>query len=110
MVSNSAFIDAVRDHPEYFDLHTDGEIFDLHVSQPTFTPSLFQFGITSGPSWETFETFQLSVPQLGPKRFFRVAPQSEPAGFVSFLAAGNPRRAEESKPSLTAFGATVRTM
>jgi len=110
LVSNSSFLNAVRYHPEYFNLHSDGEIFDLQVGQPAYTPSLLQFGITSGPTWETFEDFQLSVPQVGPRRFFRVALQSEPAVFISFLAAGQARKIVVYGTSLTAGGAWVGQM
>jgi lysophospholipase L1-like esterase len=110
LVSNSTFFDAVRSHPEYFDLHSDSEIFDLHVSQPTYTPPLFQFGITSGPSWDVFEEFQLTVPQQGAKGFFRVVLRSEPAAFVSALAAGQQRTIVVYGTSLTASGAWVGQM
>ena len=107
LVSNSAFIDAVRSHPEYFNLHSDSEIFDLQVSRPVYTASVFQFNITGGTSWEIFDDFQLEVPQQGGSRFFRVALRSMPAAFVNALAAGNHRTIVVYGTSLTANGAWV---
>lgn len=110
LVSNSTFFDLVRSHPDYFNLHSDSEIFDLQVNQPVYTPSLFQFGITSGPSWEVFEDFQLNVPRQGDRSFFRVALRSEPAAFVGALATGQHRIIVVYGTSLTASGAWVGQM
>lgn len=110
LVSNEVFFDAVRSHPDYFNLHSDSEVFDLQVRQPTYTPSLLQFELTSGPSWEAFENFQLQVPTQGTKRFFRVALHSEPAAFVKALATGQHRTIVVYGTSLTAGGAWVTQM
>lgn len=110
LVSNSDLFEAVRNRPDYFGLHSGTEVFDLRVSQPTYTPSLFQFDIKDGSSWEVFENFQLSVPQQGGRRFFRVALRSKPAAFVSALAAGQQRTIVVYGTSLTAGGAWVSQM
>lgn len=110
LVSNSAFFDAVRTHPDYFSLHSGSEVFDLRITQPVYTPSLFQFGITGGPAWDVFEDFQLNVPQQGNRGFFRVALRSKPAEFVNALAAGQQRTIVVYGTSLTANGAWVGQM
>ncbi len=110
LVSHSAFIEAVRSHPDYFNLHSDSEILDLRVGQPTYTAPFFQFGITAAPSWEIFEDFQLDVSPQGARRFFRVALRSGPAALVSALATGQPRIVVVYGTSLTAGGAWVGQM
>lgn len=110
LVSNSTFFESVRSHPDYFNLHSDSEIFDLHVGRPVYTPSLFQFDVTSGPAWDEFENFVLSAPPQEAKRFYRVALRSKPAGFVSSLAAGQSRTVVAYGTSLTASGPWVSQM
>ncbi|GAA5126367.1 FAD-dependent oxidoreductase [Luteolibacter yonseiensis] len=110
LVSNSTFFDAIRSHPDYFNLHSDGEIFDLHIHQPVYTPSLLRFGITMGPASDVFENFQLVAPQQPGKRFFRIALHSDPAAFVTALAAGQNRTIVVYGTSLTASGAWVSQM
>ena len=110
LVSNSTFFDAVRSHPDYFNLHSDSEVFDLSVGQPVYTPSLLQFGITAVPSWDLFENFQLNLSPQGDRRFFRVALHSNPAAFVSALAVGQHRIIVVYGTSLTADGAWVSQM
>ncbi len=108
--SHASLFDAVRSHPDFFNLHSASEVFDLQVRQPIYTPSLFQFSITHGPSWEVFENFQLSIAEQGPKQFFRVALQTEAANLVADLAAGQPRTIVVYGTSLTANGAWVGQM
>ena len=108
--SNAAFIDAVKQHPEYFDLHSAGEIHDLRIARPAYTPGFFGFRLEGGAAWELFEDFQLAVPQNGTRRFFRVALQAEPAALVAALAAGQPRKVVVYGTSLTAGGAWVGQM
>lgn len=108
--SNTAFIDAVKQHPEFFDLHSTGEIHDLRIARPGYTPGFFGFRIEGGPTWELLEDLQLAVPQEGPRKFFRVALQTEPAALVTALAAGQPRKVVVYGTSLTAGGAWVGQM
>jgi lysophospholipase L1-like esterase len=108
--SDTAFIDAVKQHPEYFDLHSAGEIHDLRIARPGYTPGFFGFRIEDGATWEVFEDFQLAVPQDGSRRFFRVALQSEPAALVAALTAGQSRKVVVYGTSLTANGAWVSQM
>ncbi|RYD23343.1 MAG: FAD-dependent oxidoreductase [Verrucomicrobiaceae bacterium] len=110
LVSNYDLFEAVRSRPEYFGLHTGAEVFDLHVGQPGYTPSLFKFDIRDGTSWEVFENFQLNIPQQGARRFFRVALRTEPATFVKALGAGQQRTIVVYGTSLTAGGAWVSQM
>lgn len=110
LVSNSAFFDAVRSHPDYFNLHSITEVFDLRVSQPTYGASFFRFGITAGPSWDVFEDFQLQIVPQGATRFFRVALRSKPSALVSALTAGQQRTIVVYGTSLTANGAWVGQM
>jgi lysophospholipase L1-like esterase len=108
--SDTAFIDAVKQHPEYFDLHSAGEIHDLRISRPGYKPGFFGFRIEGGPAWELFEDFELAVPQDGSRRFFRVALQTEPSALVVALVAGQPRKVVVYGTSLTAGGAWVSQM
>jgi lysophospholipase L1-like esterase len=108
--SDTAFIEAVKQHPQFFDLHSAGEIHDLRVARPGYLPGFFGFRIEGGPAWELIEDFQHAVPQDGPRRFFRVALQTEPSAMVSALAAGQPRKMVVYGTSLTAGGAWVGQM
>ena len=108
--SDAAFINAVKQHPEYFDLHSAGEIHDLRIARPGYTPGFFGFRIEGGPTWELFEDFELAVPQDGSRRFYRVALQTEPSSLVAALSAGQPRKVVVYGTSLTAGGAWVSQM
>ncbi|RYD47011.1 MAG: hypothetical protein EOP83_28720, partial [Verrucomicrobiaceae bacterium] len=108
--SDTAFIDAVKQHPEYFDLHSTGEIHDLRIARAGYTPGFFGFRIEGGATWEVFEDFQLAVPHDGARRFYRVALQAEPAKLVAALAASQPRKVVVYGTSLTASGAWVSQM
>jgi len=110
LVSNSAFFDGIRSHPDFFGLHSASEVFDLRVTQPTYQSSLFKFDLIGGPAWDVFEGFQLNVPPQGDRRFFRVGLRSKPATFVSALAGGQPRTIVVYGTSLTAGGAWVGQM
>lgn len=110
LVSNSTFFDAVRSHPEYFNLHTDSEILDLRFNQPTYDSSVFRFSLSSGRSWQVFQNFQLDVPRQAPRQFYRIALRSEPAAFITALAAGQHRTIVAYGTSLTANGAWVSKM
>lgn len=79
-ISNTALFDALRNHPEYFKLHSASEIFDLRITQPTFTPFLIRFDFTAGPTWESAGSVQLNLPNQGPQHFYRLAlsPNSRP--------------------------------
>ncbi|WP_193210439.1 FAD-dependent oxidoreductase [Luteolibacter marinus] len=118
LVSNEAFIDAVAGHPGYFGLHSEGEIFDLRLTRPGFQKTgegEFNFGFSlegpgEGPAWTTFEDFNFIVPRDGDRHFFRVALQTDPAGFVLGLAAGQPETVVVYGTSLTAGGAWVGQM
>lgn len=108
--SSTVFIDAVKQHPEFFDLHSAGEIHDLRIARPAGTPGYFGFRLEGGPAWEVSEDFQLAVPQTGSRRFFRVALQTKPSALVAALAAGQPRKVVVYGTSLTANGAWVGEM
>jgi hypothetical protein len=73
LVSNKAFFDAVRKHPHFSNLHGSDEIHDLRIAGINYTPHVFRFSLEEAPSWNLFEDFELSVPPVGPRRFFRVA-------------------------------------
>ncbi len=114
--SDASFIAAVKSHPDYFNLHSGNEIHDLLVTSPALTgngSSAFNFGFSllkSGPAWETFENFDLTVPRDGERRFFRVALQARPSQLVTGLAAGHNRKIVVYGTSLTANGAWVGLM
>ncbi len=107
LVSNRTFYDAVRDHPEYFDLHSAEEILDFRIAGAGYTPHVFCFSLEQSPSWSVFEDFELSVPPVGPRRFFRAALRSEPSAMISGLDGGASRRIVVYGTSLTAGGAWV---
>lgn len=107
LASNKPLIDAVHDHPEFFNLHSADEIHDLVISGARYTPHVFSFSIAQAPSWTVFEDFELSVPPVGPRRFFRTALRTEPSKLISGLAAGGSRRIVVYGTSLTASGAWV---
>ena len=113
-VSNAAFIGAVSDHPDYFGLHSEVEIFDLQVTRPSLVKtgeSSFNLGFSlKGPDWETFEDFEFTVEKEAERRFFRVALQTEATELVEALAAGLQRKVVVYGTSLTAGGAWVGEM
>jgi hypothetical protein len=78
LVSNKQFIDAVRSHPDFFNLHSADEIHNLRIMGADCTPHAFRFSIEQGPLWSVFENFEISVPPAGVRRFFRLALQTEP--------------------------------
>ncbi|MCW1926100.1 FAD-dependent oxidoreductase [Luteolibacter arcticus] len=115
MASNAPFIEAVKYHPDYFGLHSENEIHDLRVARPGYggSPAGFRFsleGKTTVSTWDVFEDFEFVMPPTGPREFFRVALRTEPAGFVSALAAGLARKVVVYGTSLTANGAWVGQM
>jgi len=109
-VSDFSFIAAVKEYPEYFDLHSEAHILDLRITRPLLTPagaSSFNFGFSLGtgagaPPWDNF---QLGIPKSGDRHFYRVALQTRPAALVENLAAGLPRKVVVYGTSLTASGA-----
>jgi lysophospholipase L1-like esterase len=109
MVSDASFIAAVKNHPEYFDLHDKAEIFDLRISRPALMGT-FDFSIQGGPDWSVLEDFRLGVPMDGERGFFRVALDREPSALVAALASGQPRTVVVYGTSLTAGGAWVGQM
>jgi lysophospholipase L1-like esterase len=110
LITNPAFLDAVRSHPDFFNLRSDSEVFDPHVGQSAYSPFQFQFGITAGPPWDFFENHPLGVSQHETGRFVRVDLRPRPAGFVSALAAGQSRTIVVYGTSLTSSGAWVGQM
>ncbi len=110
LVSNKPFLDAVHGHPEYFGLHSTDEIHDLIIADATYTPHLLRFSFRQAPAWSVFENFELSVPPVGPRRFFRTALRAEPSELLTALDAGESRRIVVYGTSLTAGGAWVGQM
>ena len=114
--SDASFIAAVKSHPDYLNLHSGNEIHDLFVTGPALTGSgspAFHLGFSllkADPAWETFETFGLTIPRDGERRFFRAALQAEPSHLVTALAAGLHRKIVVYGTSLTANGAWVGLM
>lgn len=112
-VSDASFIQAVKDHPDFFSLHAPGEILDLRVSQPRFTSALeldFSLEEGSGAFWEPIEDFLSPVPAGTDRGFYRIALQTEPSSLVQKLSAGQPRKIVVYGTSLTAGGAWVGEM
>ena len=114
-VSDAAFLSAVRQHPSYFGLFTEADIFDLHITRPVLFPSgpdamQFGFSIRPGGSAASVADYALPVGTAGPRGFFRVALAAEPSALVSALAAGQPRKVVVYGTSLTASGAWVSRM
>ncbi len=109
VVSDAAFIAAVKSNPGYFDLHSETEIHDLLVTQPFLSGSgvpSFNLGFSMlNSDWSVFEDFTLTIPRDADRRFFRVALQSEPSKLVTSLAAGLNRKIVVYGTSLTAGGA-----
>lgn len=118
MVSNSPLIEAVKSHPGWFDLHSEGEIHDLIVTRPSLTrrdETSFDLGVpvfrdSGSGSWDLFENFQTNVAREGERRFFRVGLHSEPPAFLGNLAGGGPLKIVVYGTSLTASGAWVSRM
>lgn len=105
LVSNKPFIDAVRDHPDYFGLHSADEIHDLQIAVGGYTPHVFRFSIEQAPAWSVFEDFELSVPPVGPQRFYRVALRTHASAMIGALDSGATRKIVLYGTSLTAGGA-----
>ena len=112
LVSDDEFIAAVRRNPEVFGLHSADEIHDLKLSGPALRAD-GQAGLTLGFALQSvdgtnnripLETFELPVGREGDKAFFRLAAASKPAGFITALAAGTPRKIVVYGTSLTAGG------
>ncbi len=110
LVSNEAFIDSVRGHPEFFGLHSSDEIHDLRITDVGYMPHVFRFSIKQAPSWSVFENFELSIPPVGPRRFYRAALRTEPSELLTALDAGESRRIVVYGTSLTANGAWVQQL
>jgi lysophospholipase L1-like esterase len=110
LVSSAAFIDAVRGHPELFGLHSTDEIQDLRITDAGYTPHVFNYSIMQAPSWSVFENFELSIPPVGPRRFFRAALRTEPSALIGALDSGASRRIVVYGTSLTANGAWVQQL
>lgn len=112
-LSDVSFIQAVKDHPGFFSLHAPGEIFDFRVTRPHLTPGYqLDFSLEQGIDalWQPTENFLTSVPHAGNRGFYRISLQTEPAPFVSALAAGQARKIVVYGTSLTANGAWVGDM
>ena len=107
LVSNKATFDAIRGHPEYFNLHSSDEIHDFRLTGTSYTPYVFRLSLQEGPSWTVFEDFELTVPQAGPRRFFRATLASNPSLMAGALDAGATRRIVAYGTSLTAGGGWV---
>jgi lysophospholipase L1-like esterase len=107
LVSNNSFFDAVRDHPEYFELHSAEEILDFRIAGAAYSPHIFSFALEQSPSWSVFEEFELSIPPVGPRRFYRAALRAGPSAMISELDGGASRRIVVYGTSLTAGGAWV---
>ena len=110
LASNKPFIDAVREHPEYFGLHSADAIHDLVIAGASYNPHAFRFSILQAPAWSVFENFELSVPPVGHRRFFRAALSTEPSAMLTALQAAENRRIVVYGTSLTAAGAWVGQM
>lgn len=107
LVSNKATFDAVRSHPELFNLHDSDEIHDFRLTGAGYTPHVFRLSLQEAPSWSVFEDFELTVPQAGPRRFFRAALVANPSLMAGALDAGATRRIVVYGTSLTAGGGWV---
>lgn len=110
MVSNESFIAAVREHPAYFDLFTEDDIFDANLRKPLLSrtgPESFELAFSLDiPA----ENFVLPLAKDGPRKFYRLALDTAPSGLVTALAAGTPRKVVVYGTSLTAGGAWVGQM
>jgi hypothetical protein len=81
LVSNSAFIEALKEHPQFFGLHHPDEIHDLVIGRPVIAPAAdagldlnFQLRATSaGAGWQEFGTIALALDPAAHRKFFRVS-------------------------------------
>lgn len=112
-VSDASFIQAVKNHPDFFSLHGSGEILDLRVSRPRLTSALaldFSLEQGTGAFWEPIENFLSPVPAGADRGFYRIALQTVPSQLVQKLSAGHSRKIVVYGTSLTAGGAWVGEM
>jgi lysophospholipase L1-like esterase len=105
----------VKQHPAYFNLFTEDNIFDLRVSRPAFSPAgpnAFQLGFSIWPAGEgtSLGDYALPVPANGNREFFRIALDAKPSSLVTALAAGQTRKVVVYGTSLTANGSWVGSM
>jgi lysophospholipase L1-like esterase len=111
-VSNQTFISAVKEHPSFFGLFTEDNIFDLRITRPSIAPSgpnAFQLGFSIWPDTEPapLANFTLPVQKTSAREFFRIALDAPPSSLVTALAAGQACKVVVYGTSLTANGAWV---
>lgn len=114
VVSNSAFIGAVKEHPGFFSLHAPGEVQDLRITRPHLRPGNdapfdLDFAVENGVGglWVPAEEFLIPLPANGERGFYRISLQNEPAKLIKALSNGKPRKIVVYGTSLTASGAWV---